>query len=96
MYFFAARGTGDPHYSSFDGKRFDFQGPGDFVELELLSADGNVMFQIQSRLYEIPRWKGNTVHLAIALGKPGTLGFEVRKNVDGCMYITCMIHYQKV
>ena len=76
---FAARGTGDPHYASFDDKTFDFQGLGDFVDLELLSDNGNIMYQIQSRLYQNPRWRRATVHSAIALGEPGKLGFEVKR-----------------
>ena len=85
MYCFilSAQGTGDPHYSSFDAKRFDFQGLGDFVALELLSTNQDVMFQIQSRLYEVSRWRRATVHLAIALGEPGIVGYEVRMNSDG-------------
>ena len=84
---YSAIGIGDPHFITFDNKLYHFQEPGDFVDVELLSTDGSVMFQIQGRHGEIcPEgggcWEGVTGHKAVALGEPGGVGFEVRENAD--------------
>ena len=73
------QGAGDPHYTTLDQKYFDFMGRGDFVCFELLSKPhGDVIFQVQSRLYESAPWYGATLHKSLAVGNPNEhIGFEV-------------------
>ena len=54
-------------------------GRGDFVCFELLSKPhGDVIFQVQSRLYESAPWYGATLHKSLAIGNPNEhIGFEV-------------------
>ncbi len=65
-----------------DLRRFDFQGQGDFILLEVIPLDedirtGTPLFSLQGRLERIPSWPGNTVHMALAFGD-GDLAFQVR------------------
>ena len=61
-------------------------GLGDFVDVELISVKGEIIFEIQGRheFCQFPQscWPGATTHVAVALGEPGKIGFEVRKKIN--------------
>ena len=76
-----AKGFGDPHYTTFDGKRFDFNGMGDFILMEALSDDGTPVFTLQGRMRTIPPWPRTTTHSGLAFGY-SELAFHVRKEYN--------------
>ncbi len=71
-------GTGDPHFTTLDGKYYHFQGEGDFVTLELLPFRPNNPPELilQGRHKVLPMWEGASWHVAIAFGRPD-LAFQV-------------------
>ena len=74
--FFVGRGTGDPHYLTFDGRRHTFNGRGDFTILEIVSEDGvTPEFSIQGRLDRVRRWRVAT-HQGLTFGNED-LAFHV-------------------
>ena len=72
----SGRGTGDPHYLTFDGRRHTFNGRGDFTILEIVSEDGvTPEFSIQGRLDRVRRWRIAT-HQGLTFGNEN-LAFHV-------------------
>ena len=82
----AASGSGDPHYTTFDGRYYTFNGDGDFTLLEILpenreeNTEENTekkepVFTLQGRLGRVSFW-GVTTHLGLAFGQPN-LAFHV-------------------
>lgn len=73
----AGAGRGDPHYTTFDNKRYDFYAQGEYV-LFGVDIDDNRTFHVQGRLaYPHPRWRAS-VTVAIAFGVPGEYGYQVK------------------
>ena len=67
---------GDPHYVTFDGRSFDFNGDGDFLLLNVLTPEGDSSeFMLQGKLGMVSFWRVTT-HKALAFGQPG-LSFHV-------------------
>ncbi len=65
---YTAQGAGDPHYKTFDGRYFDFNGCGDYTMMEALSRDdGTPVFTLQGRTGRVFFWPATT-HLALAFG----------------------------
>ncbi len=82
MYIHTGIGWGDPHYTTFDNVRYDFQGRGDFTLLELYQASGtDPVFSIQGRLGQPSGWRGVTGHLGLAFGDPN-FAFHVSNFFD--------------
>ena len=74
--FAVGRGTGDPHYLTFDGRYHTFNGRGDFTIMEIVSGDGvTPEFSIQGRLDRVRRWRVAT-HQGLAFGNED-LAFHV-------------------
>ena len=75
-------GLGDPHYKTFDNQYYDFQGNGEYIYVELLDTDGNVIYHVQGRIGFIPAWNSNRVtgHRSVAFGSPNNpkKGFQVK------------------
>ena len=70
-------GWGDPHYTTFDGEKYDFQGLGDFVLLDVLPANGTMpVFTIQGVLGRPTGWSHVTGHIGLAFGNQN-LAFQV-------------------
>ena len=70
-----AVGFGDPHYRTFDGAYFTFNGQGDFILMEALDESDNVVFALQGRLDTTPPFPVTT-HQALAFGH-SNLAFHV-------------------
>ena len=71
-----ATGSGDPHYRTFDGRYYTFNGFGEFILMEALSQDGNTpLFTLQGRTGMVSFWRVTT-HLALAFGH-SQLAFHV-------------------
>ena len=69
-------GHGDPHYETFDGREYDFNGMGDFLLLDIRTPEGDSYeFRLQGRLDRVSFWSV-TAHQALAFGQPG-LTFHV-------------------
>ncbi len=64
-----------PHFQTFDGKMFDFDGDGDFVVLE---TDAFNLFTVQNRGAILPFAPQQTFNIAFAFGLPD-LAFQVNK-----------------
>lgn len=74
--FLTATGYGDPHYTTFDGRYYTFNGDGDFTLLEVLPEDSDIpVFTLQGRLGRVSFW-GVTTHLGLAFGQPNA-AFQV-------------------
>lgn len=74
---YTAKGSGDPHYTTFDGRRYTFNGWGEFVLMEALSGseDNTPAFTLQGRTGMVSFWQVTT-HLALAFGH-SDLAFHV-------------------
>ena len=72
----SAIGWGDPHYTTFDGRRYDFNDRGEFVLLEVLPTSGEMLpvFILDGRM-EHSMWPATT-HRGLAFGRPD-LAFHV-------------------
>lgn len=71
-----ARGSGDPHYRTFDGRSYTFNGFGEFILMEALSDDDDTpVFTLQGRTGMVSFWRVTT-HLALAFGH-SDLAFHV-------------------
>ena len=76
VFLFPAAGHGDPHYDTFDDRRYTFNGAGDFTLLEVLPEDSEVpIFTMQGRLGRVSFWRVTT-HLGLSFGQPD-LAFHV-------------------
>lgn len=74
MSVFLGSGFGEPHFVTFDGKRFSFNGLEDYTLLEVLPEFSNVpVFTLQGRLK--PGF-AVSFHAELAFGKPD-LAFHV-------------------
>lgn len=66
----AGIGWGDPHYTTFDDRSYDFQGRGDYLILEVLSTSGDgPVFTLQGRTDNSVTWPGATTHRGLAFGR---------------------------
>ena len=80
IYIHAGSGSGDPHYRTFDGRYFDFQGVGDFTILEAQRKNIPALFTLQGRLNILPPHNSRyTWHVGLAFGQ-SDLAFEVSIN----------------
>ena len=71
----AATGSGDPHYTTFDGRYYTFNGFGEFVIMEVLPEEGDIpVFILQGRLGR-SSWPVTTQH-SLAFGD-SSLAFHV-------------------
>lgn len=82
-------GYGDPHYRTFDGRQYDFQGIGEFTLLELYeSGAGDPIFSIHGRLGQPSGWRpGVSGHIGLAFGDP-SLAYHVSTYLctEHCIY----------
>ena len=67
-------GWGDPHYTTFDDKKYDFVHQGEYI-LFGVNAGNNREFLIEVRLLYLP-WRASTTK-ALAFGEPGIYGYQV-------------------
>ena len=73
-----AIGWGDPHYTTFDNRSYDFNDRGEYVLLEVLPTSGDMpVFTLQGRM-EPSMWPATT-HRGLAFGRP-ELAFHVSAN----------------
>jgi hypothetical protein len=80
-----ASGNGDPHYTSFDNKRYDFVAAGEYI-LFGTSIEGNNVFHVQGRLG--PRGWPATTTVALAFGVPGVYAYQVSLiMIRGCRWV---------
>ena len=70
-----ATGRGDPHYKTFDGHCYTFNGFGEFILMEALSENDTPVFTLQGRTGMVSFWPVTT-HLALAFGT-SLLAFHV-------------------
>lgn len=71
MFYLSAWGTGDPHYRTLDGRRYDFHADGEYLVLEAGSV------QVQGVLQTVQRGSRPAVHGSIAFGEPGNFAYQV-------------------
>lgn len=69
-----AGGWGDPHFTSFDNKRYTFVAAGEYI-LFGVHVQGNEVFYVQGRLGS-RGWRATTT-TALAFGVPGVYGYQV-------------------
>ena len=71
-----ATGSGDPHYTTFDGRYYTINGFGEFIVAEVLPEGSTTpSFTLQGRLGMVSFWRVTT-HLALAFGDD-SLAFHV-------------------
>ena len=70
-----ASGWGDPHYTSFDNKRYDFVEVGEYTLFGVNDFQGSDVFRMQGRL-GTRGWAASTT-VAIAFGVPGVYAYQV-------------------
>ena len=75
-YMFTASFSWGPHYTTFDGRLFSFNGRGDFVVTQLLSSDEQLLFTVQIRGAVLQFLPQQTFHIACVFGRP-ELAFQV-------------------
>ena len=71
-----AGGWGDPHYTTFDNRKYDFVAAGEYTLFGVNTAGGGEVFHLQGRLG--PRGWPATTTVALAFGIPGVYGYQVR------------------
>ena len=68
-------GSGDPHYTTFDNKRYTFAAVGEYTAFGVNDTQGNAIFYMQVRL-GTRGWPASTT-VAIAFGVPGVYAYQV-------------------
>lgn len=72
---FTGWGTGDPHYRSVTGRRFDYHDDGEFLLIEV----GSERSQVQGILSRLSTRRRAAVHRSFAFGEPGKFAYQVSK-----------------
>ena len=70
----AGSGRGDPHYTSFENRRYDFYAQGEYIVFGVDISE-NRTFLVEARL-AYPGWRAS-VTVALAFGVPGEYGYQV-------------------
>ena len=77
MYITIGWGWGDPHVTTIDGRRYTFNGLGEYVLLRTTSSN----FEFQGRTIQAPNSSGATIFSAFAL-REGDDMIEVTKSLQ--------------
>ena len=70
-----AAGSGDPHYTTFRGRKYIFASEGEYIAFGVNNTEGNPAFQMQVRL--LTRGFKGSYTAAIAFGIPGVYAYQV-------------------